>query len=415
LKPLLFLSPRVPEPLNTGAKLRTRALLTALTRAFDGHYLGFRQPELPEKEARRALGECRAVRLWPEPATGRVGRLLLALRNLADTRPVSVAKYWQTSLAAAVRQWGVEHPRSPAHADHIHMAPYLNLIDGPRVIDEHNVEAAILERMVEHYRPGGPLGRLLAPVARAWLGRQAARMIGLESDLVGKAQLVLAVSGEDAARLRKDQPSANTLVVPNGVDVNYFTPSPESTPPESGQLVFTGSMDWFPNQDAIVYFCREILPLLERDHAGVDWRLDVVGHRPPAAVQALAGPRVHITGSVPDVRSFAWRARTFVVPLRIGGGSRLKILEAFAMGIPVVSTGVGCEGLAVEHGTHLLIADTPGEFAEALARTDGDAGLRKELTTRAAAFALERHTWAAIGEELVRTYRREFGLNETCL
>jgi glycosyltransferase involved in cell wall biosynthesis len=163
--------------------------------------------------------------------------------------------------------------------------------------------------------------------------------------------------------MRLHNPWLKIIVIPNGVDLSYFRVLP--APQERSHLVFTGSMDWRPNQDALRYFIRDVLPLIR--HAQPDVECTFVGRRPPKDIQRLGEiARVTVTGTVDDVRPYVERAAVCVVPLRIGGGSRLKILEAFAMGRPVVSTRIGAEGLDVVQGKHLLLADDPRQFAESV-------------------------------------------------
>jgi glycosyltransferase involved in cell wall biosynthesis len=173
------------------------------------------------------------------------------------------------------------------------------------------------------------------------------------------------VSEEDLRVHRECYGVTRVSAVPTGVDLDYFRPNPggDYTPRE---LVFTGSMDWFPNEDAIVHFAHEVLPRIHK--AVPDVTLTIVGRNPPPRVRALAerDPSVRVTGGVPDVRPYLERAALFVVPLRIGGGTRLKIYEAMAMGRPVVSTSIGAEGLPLRDGLDLRLADGDEPFAAAV-------------------------------------------------
>jgi glycosyltransferase involved in cell wall biosynthesis len=406
-RPLIFVSPRVPWPLNSGAKIRTRALLDALAAAFETRYVGFLQPDLTEAEARERLGACAGVALFPEPGITPVDKALLGLRSFFDPRPATIMKYDAPVVTAEIARFLASRPDAIVHADHLHMAAHLNAAGEAmlRVIDEHNVEAQIVERAARTFRPEGIAGRVGGPLIGPWLAGQARKMRRHEAAWVGRADLTLAVSPGDAEQLRAMAPGADVEVVPNGVDVDCFAPPPEGRRPIPGRLVFTGSMNWLPNQDAMLYFCREILPVLRANHGPEErWSLDIVGQSPPASVEELAGPRIRVTGTVDDVRPYAHGAEMFVVPLRIGGGSRLKILEAFALGVPVVSTTVGCEGLGAVDGEHLLIADGAEAFAATIARLSNDAGLRVALAERARRHVLEHFSWAGIGRRLLAIY-----------
>lgn len=396
LKPLLFLSPRVPWPQNNGAKIRTHALLSALRARFEVDYAGFLQPDITRQQALAYLNGCRSMALFPERATTRPAKAWHFLSTACSRKPVTIAKYWHLGLAELVRVWMAEHPNGIIHADHLHMAPYLELGQTAlRVMDEHNVESVIFERLAEQYE-----GRLAHP----YLQMQARRMRRLEAELAGRVDLATCVSRADADELAAMAPHACVEVIPNGVDLDYFAPPPDGRNPVPGRLVFTGTMSWLPNHDGMLYFLREIYPLLGPFAGGCRWTLDIVGQQPLPALRALDAAGVRVTGTVEDVRPYVHEAMIYIVPLRVGGGSRLKILEAFAMGIPVVSTTVGCEGLETVPGRHLLVADTPAEFARAIERLAADPELRENLAAAALQHARERFAWPAIARRLVARY-----------
>jgi glycosyltransferase involved in cell wall biosynthesis len=181
--------------------------------------------------------------------------------------------------------------------------------------------------------------------------------------------------------------------VPTGVDTSFFAPAREAAV-DPHRLVFTGSMDWLPNEDAMLYFCREILPRIRRVEPGVT--VSIVGRAPTPAVRRLAAdPAIEVTGRVEDVRPHIARGAAYIVPLRIGGGTRLKIFEAMSMGRAVVSTSVGAEGLPVADGRDLLIADDPDRFADAVVRVLRDRDLRAGLERAARRLVVERYDWSA--------------------
>lgn len=409
---LLFLSPRVPWPLNTGAKIRTHALLKALSEQFTVQYAGFLQPDLEEAEARRQLSFCSSVWLKPEPATTKVGKAGLAIKNLFSATPVNVAKYWNGSMADFVHCWLQEHPEAIAHADHLHMASYLKMRGaGLKVIDEHNFETQIMERMADQYQPTGLAKHpIVLRLIKRYLRIQARRLGRKEAELTSAVDLVLAVSPGDGEKIRAICGDTRVEVIPNGVAIDYFTPGGEEPRSPKGGLVFTGSMNWLPNQDGVRYFVEDIFSrLVSENGQNGRWRFDIVGHNPPGWIRELASSQIRVTGSVPDVRPYMEQARIFVVPLRIGGGSRLKILEAFAMRVPVVSTSVGCEGLDVVHERQLLIADTPRDFAAAIRRLEEDEGLREALISEAQRFVKEHYSWERIGGQLCDLYQNHGG------
>ena len=217
--------------------------------------------------------------------------------------------------------------------------------------------------------------------------------------MLARADGVLTVSDADRhtfGRLYPDAVRAPMHVVPTGVDVEFFDASP--SPPASKTLVFTGSMDWLPNEDAMLFFCRHVLPLIRREEPDV--RLSIVGRAPTAAVTALAADAaIEVTGRVDDVRPYMRDAAVYIVPLRIGGGTRLKIFEALAMGKAVVSTGVGAEGLAVTPGRDVAIADQPEQFAQTVASLLRNPAKRHALGRAGRQLVQRRYSWEQVTGE----------------
>jgi glycosyltransferase involved in cell wall biosynthesis len=194
-------------------------------------------------------------------------------------------------------------------------------------------------------------------------------------------------------------------VSPNGVDTQAYQMLPESSGDPA--LLFVGNMGYRPNIDAMTYFCREVLPRIRWAIPNVE--LWIVGINADAEVQRLAGDGVHVTGRVEDVTPYYERCAACVVPLRAGSGTRLKIVEAMAFGRPVVSSGIGCDGLDVVDEEHLLIADDPELFAEQSIRVLTDRGLRQALTHNARCLVVNRYDWEVVAEELLQIYRQVAG------
>jgi glycosyltransferase involved in cell wall biosynthesis len=224
-----------------------------------------------------------------------------------------------------------------------------------------------------------------------------------EGQVLRRFDHILAVSETDRETLVRLYPLARALpisVIPTGVDTEYFVPAGHAVagPPN---LVFTGSMDWLPNVDGVRFFCRDILPSIRE--VAPDTTFTIVGRSPTADVRRLGDePGVEVTGRVDDIRPFLDRATVYVVPLRIGGGTRLKIFEAMSAGKAVVSTTIGAEGLPVENGRHVLLADTPETFAATVVDLVRDAAARHELERNARALVTERYDWSAAATHLER-------------
>ncbi|MGB8594115.1 MAG: glycosyltransferase family 4 protein [Candidatus Sulfotelmatobacter sp.] len=262
----------------------------------------------------------------------------------------------------------------------------------PKVLFTHNVEAAIWRRHCEV---------ATNPIWKAISWWEWRKMEVAERRYLRLADRVLAVSETDRDTFASFIKSGKLSVVPTGVDVDYFQPTSVEEIPNS--LVFTGSMDWLPNEDAIFYFVDAILPLIKQQCP--DLSLEVVGRNPSRKLQALAQTEksIRLTGWVEDIRPFVARGSVCVVPLRIGGGTRLKIFEAMAMGKAVISTSVGAEGLAVRSGENILLADTPGDFAESVISVLRDPKRRHHLGTTARTLVQENYSWRTVAEGFART------------
>ncbi len=264
----------------------------------------------------------------------------------------------------------------------------------PKVLFTHNVEAAIWRR---HYEVAtNPIWKAIS--WREWQKTEAA-----ERTYLRLADRVLAVSETDRDAFASFVEPGKLAVIPTGVDVDYFHPTPvEET---ANSLVFTGSMDWLPNEDAILYFVDTILPLIKKQCPEVC--LEVVGRSPSRKLQALAERErsLRLTGWVEDIRPFVARGSICIVPLRIGGGTRLKIFEAMAMSKAVVSTSVGAEGLPVQSGENIIVADTPNDFAQSVVSLFRDPNQRRQLGTSARALVQEKYSWPKVAESFASTLR----------
>jgi glycosyltransferase involved in cell wall biosynthesis len=318
---VLFIAPRLPLPADTGGKIRTFNLLKQISRdhtvdlatfSFDGedawHVQGFRE-----------LGI--AVTLVPAPKDDTLRKVITVLLSAL---PYSVSKYHSKKMEKALVALKAARNYDVVHFDHIHMAQYVRCVEGiPCVLDEHNVEYKILERC----------GNVEKSAWRRQLySQQAGKMKRFESRAILHYSACTAVSQNDMDILKElTGKNVPVHVLPNGVDTEFFTSSGSQPQREEDALVFTGSMDWLPNDDAVVFFCREILPLIWKQNTGV--KFYIVGKSPSAAVMELTKKdrRIIATGRVDDVRTYIQRAKIFVAPIRIGGGTRLKILEAMSM------------------------------------------------------------------------------------
>ncbi len=382
---ILWVSPDFLHPATRGGQIRTLQMLRCLHRRHEIHFVVLDRGASPEGLARS--GEY-CSHAWPVPHSvpGKVspGFAWQLLAGLFSPLPVAVSRYRSARLKARIADLLSRQTFDSLVCDFLFSAP--NIPDLSRcVLFQHNMETVIWRRHAEHAAD---------PVRRAYMSLQARRMAAFEKEACLRAGHVVAVSEVDAAAMRREFGVSRISAVPTGVDLDYFAPPP--TAPLAPELVFVGSMDWMPNIDAAGYFVRAILPLIRRRRPGTTVAL--AGRNPTASIRSLAEKDglLRVTGTVDDIRPFLWGARVSIVPLRIGGGTRLKIYEAMAARVPVVSTSVGAEGLPIEPGRHLAIADDPQEFAAHCLRLLDDDGERLRMTRQAHDFVASRFSWEAV-------------------
>ena len=399
---VLFVAPQIPFPLDTGGKIRTFYQLKALAERFEvdllalGHDIG---AEGDDPLWRGIEASLREVWCIPRDGIDRKGALLSAARSLLGTLPYPVEKYRSSKAGALIAEKTRGGRYEVVHFDSLHtfrlvdrVAPHARL-----VLDEHNVEALILERMAEVSEPWWK---------RRLVEDQAARTDTFERLSALRAHRVLLCSSEDLDLLaERTGRRAGFEVIPNGVDLTRFDPEGEGGRIESEEpyAMFLGSMDWWPNADGVSWFVKEIWPRIRRLHPALG--LKVVGRNPAAELRALGGQEgIEITGGVPDVRPYMRGCSAFVVPLRVGGGTRLKILEAMAIGAPIVSTSIGCEGIEAQAGRDLLVEDSVAGFAAAVSALSQAPERRAELSAGGRQVVEGLYSWEAIGRRLVGVY-----------
>ena len=262
------------------------------------------------------------------------------------------------------------------------------------VLSHHNVESRLIRRESEYKKN---------PILKEYFKLQAKRLEAQEQRLCTLVDCNLTVSALDKAALAAQCPDGEFHVVTNGVDTEYYQVDVNRFKRPASTIVWAGGMGWFPNRDAIEYFLATIWPRLAK--AKRDLKLLLIGAQPPDFLdKSIAAERIEATGYIPDVRPYFERSDVYIVPIRVGGGTRIKILEAFAAGIPVVSTSIGCEGLRVQDGRHLIIRDDPEDFAESVIDLAQDIALRKALASNARKLVEEQYSWKKVGREFREIY-----------
>ncbi len=393
---ILWLKTGPLHPLDSGGKLRTYNMLRQLHKGHQVTYLSH-FPEGSDDAVQVQADEYSSHHIWVrwrETSKRSPAFAWELARNLFfSSRPYIIDKYYSERYVDALRH-EIEHGGHDLVVCDF-PAPSLNLlrleresIKIPVVLFQHNVEAMIWQRLAE--AAGNPL-------KRAYFENQWQRMVRYERQICEFCDGVIAVSPEDAETMRREYGLENVLGdVPTGVDADYFREVQRERKP--GSIVFLGSMDWMPNIDAVEWFVEAIYPRIAE--ACPDATLHIVGRRPPARIEAFAkeDASIEVTGTVPDVRPYLAEGSVCIVPLRAGGGTRIKIFEAMAAGIPVVSTRIGAEGLPVTDGTHCFLADEPDVFADRVVQLLKAPPTARAMADTAAKLVREEFGWDRVAD-----------------
>ena len=389
---ILFLSPTVPFPLTDGGRIRVFNLLKQIAQKSEVTLLALEtQPTDAEGVAQlQQLGI--QVHLVPNAPT--LPRLSLGtLANAFFKRqPITVARYDLPAYRQKFKELIATDTFDLVHYEMFHTAQFQTETDLPSVLSQQNVDSAIWRRLC---------GETVNPFYKFAYWTQQLAFQRYERVLSPKFDAVTCTSDIDAAVFQRHCTEDVIEIIPNGVDVAHYQPNFSAEAP--AHLIYIGSMDWYPNEDAVSFFADEVLPKI---HAEVpDVKFSIVGGNPSARVQKLAEKEgIVVTGRVPEIKPYFAEATVFVVPLRIGSGTRLKILEALAMGKAIVSTSVGAEGLDLKDGEEIFIADESTAFADAVTRLLTDPTLRRRIGENGRARVERDYDWRSIGEKLHTLY-----------
>lgn len=386
---ILWIKTELLHPIDKGGKIRTYNMLKELKRDHRITYLTLDDGAADSSAHERAAEYCHELVCVPHTQRRKftVGFYAELFSNLLSPLPYAIKKYTSSEL----RQ---EISKRAGGCDVVvcdFLAPAANVpanLDKPTLLFQHNVEAMIWKRHCEVQSN---------PLKKAYLFAQWKKMSAFERRMCRSFDAVVAVSPEDCEQMQEHYGVQNIFDVPTGVDTEFFQPSGvEKKTPHN--LVFTGSMDWLPNEDAIRHFTEQIMPRIKSEIP--DATLTVVGRNPYSSLLELAtkDESITVTGRVDDVRPYMERAAAYVVPLRVGGGTRLKIFEAMAMEKPIVSTTIGAEGLPVTDGAELLLADTPEAFAAAVVGVLQNTDRANELGQQAAKLVRAEFGWGRVAE-----------------
>jgi sugar transferase (PEP-CTERM/EpsH1 system associated) len=388
----LVITGRLPWPVDDGWKMRTYNIIRGL--AASGITVELATFVDPDESSATvaALGNlCTAVYPVVRSRRYRPGDLV---KGVLGRIPFSVHNYSVREMHETIARLGRDHAYDLVMVEDIVMAPYAqNLTASVKFLDMHNVESHLLVRYAEQERQVG---------RKVYAAMTAGKLARFEKKAAFWFDGIFVCSSEDKKKLEKMGVTTRIEVMPNGINPELYVRSDEET--EDGSIVFVGSMDYHANISGVRYFVSQILPLVLTEKP--DLKFYIVGKNPSSEVQSLANRNVIVTGSVPDVRPYLARAAVVVVPLLVGGGTRLKILEAMAMGKAVVSTSLGCEGLSVSHHDTILVGDCPADFAGWVLRLLDDSALAKSIGLRGRAMVEMNYDWNVITSDIKQLYEQ---------
>jgi glycosyltransferase involved in cell wall biosynthesis len=399
---LLWISQNLPYPPKTGVLQRNYNLIREAAQFAEVHLVAILKqdilPDFDAETARRELGKlCRRITVIRLPAeSSRLYFLWLAFKSLFTKAPFTANWTDSEELLRKLQEQTRDTRYDLVYFDTISLAGYRSVVgDVAKVLNHHNIESHLLQRRVAY--EGNALRRF-------YFGLEARKLCRYEAEVIGDFDLNLTVSELDAQRLKEIVPSVRTSVVANGVDVDYFRGAGARVAPKDGRLIMVSGMNWFPNKDAAIYMARDIWPALAASMPSLS--LTVVGASPPAEVTSLAAAdsRVTATGFVDDVRPHMNEAQIYLCPMRDGGGTRLKILDALSMGVPIVATTMAYEGIDVVPEEDVLVADDPAAFVRQVKRLVDDPALRAKLSANGRAFVERNFSWPVIGRNMQQSF-----------
>ena len=394
---ILHLMPYSPDPPIFGGALRMHHLLNHLAERHQVTLACFGTADVPSKLHQAYNGRLCDVYAVPYPLVGRhrrLGQFISHWTRHSYLHLVCRSGDMQSLIDRLLSQ----KPYDVVQSEFSMMGSYRFGTRPVKILDAHNVEYDIYRRMTEH--------------AWSWLRKRhydhEYRKLRDEEREVCRAQdAIFVTSARDKELLDSDVPHIPKFVVPNGVDLSYFKPSDKPGHPYSPNspysIVFTGLMGYVPNYDGILHFLDATFPLIKKSVPQAT--VTIVGNKPPRELVRRSGDGVTVTGLVGDVRPYVWNSSVYVVPLRMGGGTRLKVLEAMAMKKPIVTTTIGCEGIDVRHGESVLVADSPRQFADAVVSLFQDRSLRDRLTRNGYELVRQRYDWSVIGDQVDSIYQ----------
>jgi sugar transferase (PEP-CTERM/EpsH1 system associated) len=387
---ILWVKNELLHPLDKGGRILSFHIIKELAKKNKVTYLCYADPE-NEKDAVKELDRyVDTVLTIPKKTKEKYtfGFYIELLFSLVSPLPYTIRKYYSSSMAIYLKNLVTDENFDAIVCDSLALSFNFDLnMRNRSLLLQHNIESRIWER---HVQVQSNL------VKKLFFYQEWKKLLRYEERTCKEFQMILAVSREDRDWFKNYFTVNRVFAIPIGVDTKYFSPLKNEV--QKSNIVFTGSMDWLPNEDAVIWFVNEIMPLVRKKNPSI--KFTIAGRKPTPSVRRLAldYPDVEVTGDVQDIRPYMERASVFVVPIRIGGGTRLKIFEAMAMGKAVVSTTIGAEGLPVKDGEHLLLADTPQDFSEQINKLMEKKDFAKRLGQSARRYVSDNYSWEKVSD-----------------
>lgn len=396
---VLMLTPYLPYPPVSGGRMRTYSLVKRLSKDHDITLVCFGRPEEREFDLEPFREYCELIVI--DRATS-PGVAKAALMTLTSIKPITMRLYTSTEFKATISSLLNKQSFDVIHIESFYMLqniPSDNTL--PILLSEPAIEYMAWQR---HAKVAEPFYQ------RPGIALEALKMRVYEPRTWKQVDVVGVMSDYDAEIIRKVTPQTKTALAPNGVDVEYFQPS--NTPRDSATAMFMGDYKYFPNTDAAMYFIKEIMPLIRNKRP--DFRLTLIGKDPTPELVAISNDPnsgVTATGLVDDTRPYLTQSTLFVCPLRSGSGTRFKLLEALACGLPVISTSIGSEGLVSENSDHMILADTPQAFADAVLKILSEPETAEEIGQEGRKWVVENHAWEYSAGQIANVYQELIAKN----
>lgn len=398
---ILLVTQLLPYPPKGGSPQRVYNLLKECAKTNDIDMLAFyrkshqRSPAEIDEAITSLKQFCKKIEIFKIPADqNKILWYLLLFFNLFSTIPYSVWLYKSRKMKEAIRLYIENSSYDIVEFGEIGLAGYAGMAsETTRILVHQNVESGLLYRRMKYSKNW---------LAKLYLFLQSVKLRNYERSAGSIFDFHIAVSEADKKTLLEILPAARIAVIPNGVDTDYFKATDDKMEPNS--LIYVGGMTWFPNYDAMLYFIKEILPLIRSEIP--DIHLHCIGRQIDNRFHNMAAGNsaLEIHGFVDDIRPLITKSAVFIVPLRIGGGTRLKIVDAMSMGKAIVSTSVGCEGLRIEDGKDIMIANSPRDFTDKVIEILRNPPLQENLMKHARHTAREIYSWQIIAPMLIKAY-----------